>query len=262
MVTEYILIEARRYLDSYCQSFNTEDHIIRNSINLKKEHTLRVVANTERLCTSLFLNEEQKVLAEIIALFHDVGRFSQFVHARTFAEDVPEDHALLSAKIIEKADFFSEIDEVSQKLIVEAIQNHSKIQLPKIEDTQVLLFCQLIRDADKLDTMEILIAHQIDEQIAEMESSILELPMIGIVSEKVLKCIEQQKPVKKEDLKCMNDFKLMIMSWIFDLNFKASFAIINHNRYIEKLYNNLPKQDGIISAYRTIKLHIENRFIE
>ena len=151
MITENILTEARVYFDSFYLKHKSDDLVVQKSIDLKKNHTLRVVENMNKLTKVLFLNEEQKGIAEVIALFHDAGRFPQFTKYGTFIDEESEDHALLSIAAIEAAAFFAEIDETSQHIIKTAILNHSKIQLPKLEEEQVQLFCQLIRDADKLD---------------------------------------------------------------------------------------------------------------
>lgn len=262
MITENILTEARVYFDSFYLKHKSDDLVVQKSIDLKKNHTLRVVENMNKLTKVLFLNEEQKGIAEVIALFHDAGRFPQFTKYGTFIDEESEDHALLSIAAIEAAAFFAEIDETSQHIIKTAILNHSKIQLPKLEEEQVQLFCQLIRDADKLDIWAMVTNQFRDKSNDDMKIIMYNLPNQNQVSEKIIKAIQIEKLAKKEDMKTMNDFRLMLMSWVFDLNYKASFNILNQNRYIEKIYNTLPKQDGIINAYRTIKLFIENKFVE
>ncbi len=262
MLTENILKIARFYFDSYYQNYKSDDSIVQRSIDLKKNHTLRVVENMDKLTNALSLNKEQKRIAEIIALFHDAGRFPQFTKYGTFNDEKSEDHALLSVNVLEESDFFAEIDEATQHIIKTAVQYHSKIQFPKQEEEQTQMFCQLIRDADKLDVLALFTNQFRDKSSDDMKTIMYDLSNLNPVSDKVLKSILQEKLVKKEDLKTMNDFRLMLMSWVFDLNYRASFNILNQNRYIEKIYNTLPKQDGIINAYRIIKLHIENKFVE
>ena len=262
MVTEVILTEARNYFESYYLKQKSDDLIIQKGIDLKKSHTQRVIENTAKLAKALSLNEEQQAIAEIIALYHDAGRFDQFARYGTFNDSESEDHASLSVAVVAEAPFFAEMDETAQQNIKTAIQNHSKIQLPIIEDEQTLLFCRLIRDADKLDILAMAINQFRDRSNNDMKIIMYNLPDLNPVSEKAVKAIQMEKLVRKEDLKTRNDFNLMLMSWVFDFNYKASFTILNQNQYIEKIYNNLPKQDGIISAYRTIKLFIENKFVD
>ncbi|MDX9881906.1 MAG: HD domain-containing protein [Prolixibacteraceae bacterium] len=262
MVTKDILIKAGNYFDSYCQVHKSDDLNVQKSIDLKRGHTLRVVENSLKLAGILSLTDEQKAVAELIALYHDAGRFLQLVKYGTLYDEESEDHASLSVSILTEAPFFSEIGESSQQIIKMAVLNHSKIQLPVIEDGQAQLFCQLIRDADKLDLWAMVTNQFRDRNSNDMKAFMYNLPDLNPVSEKVVKAIQTEKPVRKEDLRTMNDFRLMVMSWVFDLNFKVSFNILNQHRYIQKIYDTLPKQDGIINAYRVIKLFIENKFVE
>lgn len=262
MITEETLKVARLYFESYYLNFKTDDDTIRKSMELKKNHTMRVIENMKELTNNLLLNEKQKPLAEFIALFHDIGRFAQITQYGTFNDNKSTDHATLSIEIIESTPFWTDIEEYTQQIIKTAILNHSKIQLPKIEDEQTLLFSRMIRDADKLDVWA-MVSKQFQEKTAEdMKIIMYNLPDHATVSEKILKAIHAEKLAPKEEMKTMNDFKLMLMSWVFDLNYQPSFNILNKNRYIEKIYNTLPKQDGTINAFRKIKLYIENKFVK
>ena len=262
MVTETILEKAKSYFESYYQQHKSDDANIQRSVDLKKSHTLRVVENMGKLTVLLSLKDEEKAIAEIIALFHDAGRFPQVARYGTFNDGELEDHALLSVAVLTEAPFFAEMDETSQQIIKMAIQNHSKIQLPAMENEQIQLFCQLIRDADKLDLWAMVTNRFRDRNNDEMKAIMYNLPDQNLFSDKAIKAIQMGKLVRKEDMKTRNDFKLMLMSWVFDLNFKSSFHILNQNRYIEKIYNELPKKDEIISAHRAIKLFVENKFVE
>ena len=78
----------------------------------------------------------------------------------------------------------------------------------------------------------------------------LSLPVTGLVNEDIVKSIKNQKQARKQDLKSVNDFKLMLMSMVFDLNFRVSFQLLNEKQLIKKLYDSLPKKDTVIDAYR------------
>lgn len=262
MMTENTLNEAKTWFETYSFRFKSTDNLIQKSIDMKRSHTIRVVENSAKLAKALNFTEEQKVAAVIIAWFHDAGRFQQVVQYGTFNDSQSEDHALLSVKVIEETPFFTTIDANWQAIIKTAILHHSKIQLPKLDNEQALPFCQLIRDADKLDVWAMATTQYNSRNIDELSIIMQNLPNQMATSEKVIKSILQGKLVLKEDMKSMNDFRLMMMSWVFDLHYKASFQILNQQRYMDKLYDALPKQDGVINAYRFVKLHIENKFVE
>ena len=54
-------------------------------------------------------------------------------------------------------------------------------------------------------------------------------------------------------MRCRNDMKLMLLSWIFDINFKPTFVTIKKRKYIEKILSFLPDTGDI----RKISKHIE-----
>jgi hypothetical protein len=81
------------------------------------------------------------------------------------------------------------------------------------------------------------------------------------VSEKIVKSIMAGKTAAVEDMKTMNDYRLLLLSMAFDLNFKYTFRILAEKQFIQKIYETLPKRDQIIDAYRGIKLFVENKFV-
>jgi hypothetical protein len=48
--------------------------------------------------------------------------------------------------------------------------------------------------------------------------------------------------VRLATVRSLNDFKLLQLSWVFDLNFPVSFRIIRERRLIEQLAATLPVQ--------------------
>ena len=72
-----------------------DDAQIVDGIILKEKHTWMVVKNCENLAKHLNLNEHDSLLAKMIGLFHDVGRFYQFTVYRTFNDALSENHGTL-----------------------------------------------------------------------------------------------------------------------------------------------------------------------
>ena len=64
---------AKKVFQKYVANFNPEDGRIR----LKIEHILRVAEYSKKLAENLQLDEEKIKLAELIGIFHDIGRFKQ-----------------------------------------------------------------------------------------------------------------------------------------------------------------------------------------
>ena len=67
------IIHARRVFDAYLDQFDRTDEKIR----LKIIHTDGVVRYMTEICRRMGMPEEERRLAELIALLHDIGRFEQ-----------------------------------------------------------------------------------------------------------------------------------------------------------------------------------------
>jgi hypothetical protein len=89
----------------------------------------------------------------------------------------------------------------------------------------------------------------------------LELPDEDAVTDEVLEAILNKQVVLKESMKTLNDFKLLQIAWLFDLNFSYSIQRVYEKGYLDKIFNSLPQNDkikqvrGIVDAY--FKEHIE-----
>ena len=68
----------------YVEGFYSANRDVQSHVTLKKEHTARVCENMRRIGQSMKLNANQMLIAETVALLHDIGRFSQYVTFHTF----------------------------------------------------------------------------------------------------------------------------------------------------------------------------------
>jgi hypothetical protein len=66
-----------------------------------------------------------------------------------------------------------------------------------------------------------------------------------------------KKIVKTEYLKTLNDFKLLQMGWVFDVNFSRTFQLIHERHYIEMIRDALPRSKKISEIYLTVRSYLE-----
>ena len=60
----------------------------------------------------------------------------------------------------------------------------------------------------------------------------------------------------------MNDFKLMQLSWVYDLNYKASFRLLSERDYANRISETLPHAEKIQKAIMILKDYIYNDAIK
>ncbi|TKG94107.1 HD domain-containing protein [Puteibacter caeruleilacunae] len=261
MITESVTVDLKEFLSGYIESFKTADQDIKDNLDLKKYHTERVVNNALRIAESIELDETDTKIVEVVALLHDIGRFPQFAKYKTFSDADSIDHAKLGIEVIEENDLLKAFDEEVASNIKEAIINHSARKIPAKCNDKVLLYSKIIRDADKLDIYKVMIDHYKSNQGRAITPVTLDLPISNTISDKVFKAAMSKQQVDKNSLQSLSDFKVLQMAWIYDMNFKQSFKIVNENNYLKSIYETLPKNDRVIDIYREVKIFMENQFI-
>ncbi|MCJ7615457.1 MAG: HD domain-containing protein, partial [Desulfobacterales bacterium] len=97
-MTRNDLNHLKTWFTEYVSNFYSDDPDYNHLIRLKEEHTIRVCRNIAMLGKELGLSDQDMVLAETIALFHDIGRFKQYKTYRTFSDFVSENHAMLGLR--------------------------------------------------------------------------------------------------------------------------------------------------------------------
>ena len=231
----------------------TNDPTIEKTI----DHIGRVVENSRILAESLDLSEDEKCLAEIAALFHDIGRLWVLLH--NSSELNISDHAEASIEYLKSSDLFSQLDESTQHIVIQVIKNHNKPEIPQKEGDTILFYIKLLRDADKLDVWRATSDYITRKSGKPNMVNDLDLSEKAVVTSSFCKIITDGGIPDKSDLVTINDFVIFQMSWVFDLHFKKSFQILNQKQYIRHLYDSLPKNDSVIEIYRMIRIYIENR---
>ena len=199
----------------------------------------------------------RKAVAEISALFHDIGRL--WILLPENSEKNYSDHAQASLEYLESTEAYNQLDESTQHIIIQVIKYHNKPELPHKENETVLFYIKLLRDADKLDVWRSTSEYVMRKSGKPNIAIDLDLSERPAVTPSFCKIIIEGGIPNKSDLITFNDFIIFQMSWIFDLHFKKSFQIVNQNQYIRHLYDSLPKNDNVIEIYRMIRIYIENR---
>ena len=247
----------KNWFAGYISRFYTDDPEYDRPIHLKEEHTKRVCGNIIMIGKELGISPEDMITAEIIALFHDVGRFRQYELYRTFVDALSENHARLGLRQIGIHKVFSGFPKDKKLLISKAIAYHNAAYLPEGEDEKTLFFMKLIRDADKLDIWRVFLEYFTEKRSSD--AIVLGLPDAPFFSEKILESIQRHEFAKMGDLKTLNDFKLLQISWVFDINFIPSFRLLKKNNYIGMLEETLPGKKEISEAVRVARDYVDSK---
>ncbi len=253
---------AIELLEKYVDSFSGLSEIQKRNFQIKKEHSVRVAYNAIHLATKTGIEDIDNEVVFVAGIYHDTGRFDQFFKHNTFDDDNSLDHGDYSAEILKEQGFISGMEPDKQDLIYKIIQLHNKFELPRKLSDRELFYAKLLRDADKLDIYKVLTDYYSDTSQDPNHTLTWELPKGIYVSPEVARDVLAEKLVLKGKVKSEVDLKVLQLSWVYDMHFKTSFEILLHNRYLEKIYGSLPKNDLIIQIYRKIKVYAENKLLE
>src|SRR4030042_5753212 len=90
----------KKWFSDYCQTFYVSDIEDQRNIYLKEQHTFNVCENITEIAKELSLSNDQIILSEAVALFHDIGRFPQYAKYKTFRDNISVNHGLLGGQIL------------------------------------------------------------------------------------------------------------------------------------------------------------------
>ncbi|MFA9392772.1 MAG: HD domain-containing protein [Prolixibacteraceae bacterium] len=243
----------------YVQTFKNGDKNVQENILLKENHTMQVGKEIFNIGKQLKLNNDELRLSKVMALFHDIGRFEQYARFKTFVDKKSVNHAELGVKILKDNKVLTRLDESMQHLILQTILYHNRASLPEKETDTCLFYTKLLRDADKLDIWRIVTDYYKQKNGKQNVALELDLPNTPGISDEVYQDLINMRIVDIKHIKNLNDFKLLQMGWVFDVNFDSTFHTIQSRHYIEMIADVLPESKEIQNIIRIVQLYLKQR---
>lgn len=244
---------AKKSFREYLTAYDPEDE----KIKLKRVHTFCVVEAADYICRKEKLSEEDRELALLIALLHDIGRFEQLKVFHSY-DDSKLDHALFGVKVLFEDNLIRNfiITDQYDEIIRQAITWHSCYELPRIDDERTLLHCRLIRDADKLDNFRVKATETLEAHFDVSKEEVQK----EAVSPNILEAVRDHRCILRGERVTHLDMWVSYLAFIFDLNFPSSFRYIQEHDYInhnidrmdyqqEKTKENMEEIRRICNAY-------------
>ena len=256
-MTELQIGRIRKWWELYVRRFDAGDADLRRNMRLKESHTHRVCREALSIVTSLGLPPEDLRIAEAVVLLHDVGRFVQYARYRTFADGKSENHALLGLKILRKERVLRHLPVHLQSIIRRAIRYHNRAEVPPVKDRRILFFARVLRDADKLDIWRTVVAYYNTPPGRRNHAITIGLPDVEGVTAGVMGDLRAGRIVARQNVKNLNDFKLLQLGWVFDTNFLPTLQAVRRRGYLEKIRDALPENANRDEAYAIVREYVD-----
>lgn len=219
-----------------------------DKIKLKIEHTYRVADLCDKIAKDLGLSSYDVDMAWLIGMLHDVGRFEQLRKYGTFSDADSIDHAHYAAEILfddgEISGYIGNNVDICKDtskdgnltdigIIRKAIWNHSAYRIEEGLDGRTVLFCNIIRDADKIDIFKVIN----DTPIGIIYKVSSEDAVNAGISADVMQAIKEQHAVLRSLKKTPADHIAGHIALAFELVFPVSLRIAQEQGYLDKLMN-------------------------
>lgn len=227
------LEKIRNWFDGYTGNFLNEKD--RECIVLKIEHTFRVATDILTIGSAMGLHEEELQIAELCGLLHDIGRFEQYRQYRTFHDAKSVNHAEFGVKILREEQVLQPLPARESDLIITAIANHNRLHLSEGLSARELLFCNLLRDADKLDILKVVTDYYAVRLTKRNKTLELDLPAEGEITDAVFEAVHRREDIDYRKIRNLNDFKLLQAGWIYSINYIPALKLVKERGYVDKL---------------------------
>jgi len=256
------LNRLKKWFAEYVGGFYTggQDAYLDKHIRLKEEHTARVCQEMRYILHGLKVRQADGLLAEAAALLHDVGRFEQFRRYRTYADPKSCDHGLLGCQVLCENGTLEGLDEPEKKILLDAVRWHGAKTVPSELEERSSYFCKLVRDADKLDVLGLLIdnftRYYRDPKHFDLEVEFADEPF---VSPDVLKAVFSGQLVDYRQIRTLHDAQMVLLGWVYDINFGPALVRILDKQYLDKIAAFLPETPEVRRAVEHIFTYVRSR---
>jgi len=207
------------------------------------------------------LTPEEARIAAAVALLHDVGRFPQYRRWQTFRDSDSDNHARLGIEVIREQGTLNGLPEAERLLIEEAVR------FPQPAGAAApfhIAYCAVhppdprCRQAGYLACVPGLLPP------AGGAAPLGGDPRFSRPVRVTPACVRELaagRVIRLEDVRVLNDFKLLQISWVYDLNFRSSYRLLQQRGHIAALAATIPLDEpaaqAVAQAVATIDMHAD-----
>ena len=237
-------IFKKRQIKKNCEDFFSLYNMTTGDIGAmckrKITHSREVAKNSTYLAKKLKLSEYDVTLAWIIGYLHDFARFGQAIITRTFKDSDRYNHAHIGAHLLFRrgmiADIILNYDEIPSKdkiVMRKAIYHHGDLNLPDNLTEREILFCDIVREADKIDIFRAIATAGYKEMYGADKAEIAKTD----ISPEIEAAFYNHTTADYTKRKTLADFLLAHQALFFGLKMPASKRKVLKDGYFNKMFN-------------------------
>lgn len=215
---------------------------------LKRLHTLRVLENARDIVADERPPLPVARATLLAALYHDVARFEQYLRFKSFKDAQTVNHGLLGIKIVKKERMLAGEEKTVAGIALAAIGLHNRYALPPRLPEEISFAANVVRDSDKLDILRVMDEH-LSSQGPYNPTVVLSLPDDPeLCSPETIAAALAGRVASYSDLKSVNDFRLLLGSWLYEMHYPSSKRRFMENGHARRLVASLPQNRNYAQA--------------
>ena len=228
-------------------------------VKLKVDHTFQVAEICEQIAASLNLNSPDRDRAFMMGLLHDIGRFEQLRRYHTFRDAVSVNHAQLGADLLFQDGLIRRFtqDAADDRLIETAIRYHNVFELSFGLSPRERMFCQILRDADKIDILRVNRETPMTEIYDLPEEAFLD----SEISDAVFEDLMAHRNVNRVHSRTGMDFLMGHIAFVFGLVYPLSFRLVMEQGYLEEMLSAPTRNEQTAGRLKRVREEVHS-FLE
>ena len=238
-----------RIFEQYMKNFDMNNA----NIKVKYFHSLKTMELAKDIATNLgVFTEEEITVCELIGLFHEIGSFDKNPEFHII-NDNNEDYTNKTLELLFTNGMIRKITPETKYdgIIKFAIYSLNKEGYPSNLNQKIVYFCDVLKDAHKLDTFRLAINYPY------IDTRIESYPTAMVYDE-----FKKFKTIPNKLTENNSDEVLLVLSNVFSLSSRYSYYILRENNYINKLIESLNFSDDEIKKFFTAIQKILNMYTE
>lgn len=244
-----------QWFDQYVNRYRNTDGVLPAALELKYLHSRRVAKNARIIAEDLDLSQAEIILAEGCGLVHDIGRFPQYARYGSFHDANTVDHGMEGRKTLEGEKMPSLIAQEDWKQMACAVEYHNRkaSDIPANLSGAAGLTLRLVRDADKLDIMDLVLQSINRDGFTALPDMLPHIRLEQELTPGVIETVIKTKTISISNLSTVADFMVMLASWFYDLNHAPTRKLATQRKIIQRIEQELPDTKAVRELLDDIK---------
>lgn len=220
-------------------------------LELKLEHTMHVMENAGAIAQGEKMPRALIRACLLAGLYHDLARFDQYLEYGTFRDALSINHGLAGVRMLRREGLLQNEDPAIARLVLIAIACHNRRALPRQLAGEDAVVANVLRNADKLDIVRVMALHL--RRKPYNPTVIMSLPDDdALFSQEALDCALAGKTASYDCLRSVNDFRVLLGAWFYDLQYAGSRRLYAEAGYGREIVEGLPDNDVYGMARRKL----------